>query len=79
LDFYRPHGLGYTKVQQFTFGIANQVKFESVEPAQGTFTHFGQVPEYFVAFDAFVVTYGYLGGIYKGYAGTLSKTNQFQK
>jgi hypothetical protein len=70
---------GKNKVQKFSFIVDNQVKFETIEPADGILSFPGDILECFMLFLSFYVTTAKRGGVDKRYPRTLARAHHLDE
>ena len=73
MAFCRRHHLELSKVELFSFLIANQMQFEAKEPSHGTFASLRNALEYFVDMYPLVPTHPQRSAVDKAYACTLTQ------
>ena len=73
MAFCRRHHLELSKVELFSFLIANQMQFEAKEPSHGAFASLGNTLEYFMDTYPLIPTYSQRSVVQETYAGAFPK------
>ena len=79
MAFCRRHHLELSKVELFSFLIANQMQFEAKEPSHGAFASLGNTLEYFMDTYPLIPTYSQRSVVQETYAGAFPKQHFFDE